>query len=291
MTVLTKKQKKYFTKYRVKKWDRPTGEWLDKEGFEKHFPGKKPSDLRSEDFIVEVISLEIRYDDECGNGHNTFSMTGSCNGASGCIHDEIQEAFPEFAHLIKWHLCSSDGPMHYLENTIWHAGDRDCHGKKAGEVLRWQHAIRFGDSPITHPLSKRLRKFLKSFQFPAYTPYVGFEIVEVPHPREPETFSPNYTFEQLGGKWHDCPFKNRAEAEEWHEALRICKVEFVDIPTEFSEGKQRDFDAARRSAVWPEATDEQLSSEPEELKQMLVDRLHELLQQFRADIEAIGFVF
>lgn len=39
----------------------------------------------------------------------------------GCCHDEVAKHFPELAPLIKWHLCSSDGPMHYLANTVYHA--------------------------------------------------------------------------------------------------------------------------------------------------------------------------
>ena len=64
----------------------------------------------------------IRYDDECGNGHNTFSITcdiRNLNGvwqAGGCLHDEFKKAYPEYAHLIKWHLCSSDGQLYYLKN-------------------------------------------------------------------------------------------------------------------------------------------------------------------------------
>ena len=74
------------------------------------------------------ITVEIRYDDECKNGHNTFSITGRIRRLGkrdyvmvGCIHEEIANYFPELAHLIKWHLVSSDGPMHYIANTVYHA--------------------------------------------------------------------------------------------------------------------------------------------------------------------------
>lgn len=73
------------------------------------------------------MTVNIRYDDECNNGHNTFSITGVINQLSvrkwdsticdGCIHEEIAKYFPEFKHLIKWHLCNSDGPMYYVPNT------------------------------------------------------------------------------------------------------------------------------------------------------------------------------
>lgn len=67
---------------------------------------------------------ELRYGDECKNGHNTFSLT--VNGGErfgGCCHDEIEKHWPELAHLIKWHLVSSDGPLHYIANTIYHANN------------------------------------------------------------------------------------------------------------------------------------------------------------------------
>jgi len=67
----------------------------------------------------------IRYDDECGNGHNSFAITCDLYNkrgqweAGGCLHDQFIKAFPEYAHLVKWHLCSSDGPMHYIANTLY----------------------------------------------------------------------------------------------------------------------------------------------------------------------------
>jgi hypothetical protein len=75
--------------------------------------------------------VTIRYDDECKNGHNTFAITSDITtnesrrirdiAAGGCLHDEIKVLFPELAQYIKWHLCSSDGPMHYIANTIYWA--------------------------------------------------------------------------------------------------------------------------------------------------------------------------
>ena len=54
-------------------------------------------------------------------------------------------------------------------------------------------------------------------------------------------------------------------------------------------GKERDFAAARAAALWPEATDEQLSLPEHALHALLVERLPRLLQQFRADMTALGF--
>ena len=85
-----------------------------------------------------TLSVELRFDDSCRNGHETFSITGDVRSparweAGGCLHDDIAKVFPELAPLIKWHLTSTDGPMHYVADTCYHAGDRDCYGLRRGE--------------------------------------------------------------------------------------------------------------------------------------------------------------
>ena len=73
MTTLTKNQKQHFTKR------------VDIDGT----PCK--------------MTVQVRFDDECGNGHNTFAITADIRGRfidmGGCLHDEIREHFPELAHL------------------------------------------------------------------------------------------------------------------------------------------------------------------------------------------------
>ena len=95
----------------------------------------------TEEGITYNLKVQLRYDDDCGNGHNTFAITGELRECTdewsrfvscGCLHDDIKKVFPEFEHLIKWHLCSSDGPMYYIENTVYHAehhGPDKCHIK------------------------------------------------------------------------------------------------------------------------------------------------------------------
>jgi hypothetical protein len=89
-----------------------------------------------------IYVVHVRYDDECNNGHNTFSMTmdtyepyrqqgepKKINSAGktvwinscGCQHDEMVKVFPELAQFIKWHLTSSDAPMHYIANAQYWA--------------------------------------------------------------------------------------------------------------------------------------------------------------------------
>lgn len=81
-----------------------------------------------------MITATVRFDDRCGNGHNTLSITADVTTpesrtqrdivAGGCLHDDIAAVFPELAPLVKWHLCSTDGPLHYVENTMYWLGRR-----------------------------------------------------------------------------------------------------------------------------------------------------------------------
>jgi len=103
---------------------------------------KQVKTLKKEGFRIDggygKIIVKIRYDDECGNGHNDFSITGTIfrderDYGGGAIHDDIAEYFPELEHLIKWHLCSSDEPWGYVANTMYHASEKDCNGLLKGE--------------------------------------------------------------------------------------------------------------------------------------------------------------
>jgi hypothetical protein len=191
---------------------------------------------------AKKIQVTLRFDDRCGNGHNTFSVTGQTwekggqfgywkEAAGGCIHDEIEKYFPEFAHLIRWHLCSTDGPMYYIENTTYMASDKDCWGLKKGEF-----------KPIND------KEGLPIWQLK-------------PHP---------------SGYIH---------STERPESIVVEYERFGKV----GEGKERELDAARRFAVWPDATDEELMSD--NLKDKLEARLPALLTEFKKDIEDVGFTW
>lgn len=129
--------------------------------------------------------FKIRYDDCCNNGHNSFAITGTiydkdsrrgdCT-AFGCLHTEFALVFPEYKHLLKWHHMNSIGPMHYIDNTLYH--------------------VRNGN-----------------------------------------------------------------------------------------------LDYARGSAIWPDATDAQLALSPLKIKALLLARLPKLIEEFKSDVEALGFTF
>lgn len=78
------------------------------------------------------VVAHVRFDDECRNGHQSFAITGSVYEAGkphternmiscGCVHEPVAEAYPQLAEFIRWHLTSTDGPMHYAANGAYFA--------------------------------------------------------------------------------------------------------------------------------------------------------------------------
>jgi len=93
------------------------------------------------------ITAKVRYDDQCGNGHNSFGITAEIDrkergswrdDSCGCCHDEVAKHFPELAPFLKWHLTSSDGPMHYVANTEHWVSERNM--KHARSTAVWPEA-------------------------------------------------------------------------------------------------------------------------------------------------------
>ncbi len=74
-------------------------------------------------------------------------------------------------------------------------------------------------------------------------------------------------------------------AEEFLEALQNFKYEYVKVPYKWCEAVEPDLEAARVCAVWPDAELEDFTEEK------LLARLPSLMEEFKADIEELGFVF
>lgn len=189
--------------------------------------------------------VEIRFDDSRANGHQTFSITATVvtaesrrrrdTAAGGRLHNDIAQVFPELEPLIKWRLCSTDGPMHYVANTVHRASNRDHNGLLKGET----------------------RQIING-----------------------RTGEPCWVREAPRTEYYDgpqCP--QDTVTLEWKPLLRV------------GEGKERDFAAARSCAIWPQASDEQLSLPKEELTALLEARLPALLTEFRYEMERIGFLW
>lgn len=257
-----------------------------------------------ENNINHRIVCNVRYDDECGNCHNSFSITGTIYSdesssneryfvTGGCIHEDISKHFPELKHLVKWHSTNSDGPLYYVDNTTYHARDREHKGKEIGEAVAWDEQLKFEGYPFTFKEPRTgFFKYLQSVNNWKYED-LGFimrdvEILEVLHTLNPKTYSANYTFSNYpdSNDWYKAPFRTKNEASEFLEALQTLKFEIVKIPTKWNKAVEPNLEAARSCAVWPDATLEQLQN-----KEALMERLPALMQEFKKDIEALGFIY
>lgn len=205
-----------------------------------------------------TLYVKIRWDDECGNGHNSFAITGTlatghrtCKTdakipdraiiSCGCIHETIEKHCPELKQYLRWHLCSSDGPMHYIGNTTYHASDKDHNGLRKGEKRQ-----------IINGRSKK-----PSWQLAAVID--GQE-----HPI------------RISG------YENYIDSDEKPENITE-SIQYVPW-CRVGEGKEANLEAARNCAVWPEATLEQLQD-----KEALEARLPALMEQMKSDIIKLGF--
>lgn len=222
-----------------------------------------------------------------------FSITGEikdskirgCDktAACGATHDDIKEHFPELAHLIKYHLFSAKGPMHYVANSLYHASDKDCWGRRKGEPSSFDTVVYFDKVPFPMRFPDSIIKLLDGF--PMAIPESHVEVVA--HPREPDTYRPKYKLScQTDIKeWYQCPFDDWTTANALMEAVKTCTYRIEKIATAYSEGKEPDLEAARYSAAWPEANLEDFTEEK------LLARLPALMEAFLRDLAAVGLIF
>jgi hypothetical protein len=112
------------------------------------------------------MTVSLRFDDECKNGHDSFGITADIGRsdnpvACGCLHSEIRAHFPELAKYIKWHLTSTDGPLHYFANTIYWAEEGNLDYARSCAV--WEDATleQLGDKI---QLADRLSSLMEEFK-------------------------------------------------------------------------------------------------------------------------------
>lgn len=240
------------------------------------------------------LVIEIRYNDECGNGHNSFAITADLYKAGrrsenawlsgGCQHELIEKHALELKPYIKWHLTSSDGPMHYVANSMYHARACTHEGKKPGDPVAHSERLKFKGFPMTFPQAEKgFFDFLKDCNSK-----FDLEIEAVEHKKstgDTYDFKPKYTFKGFVGKWYQCPFDTGAEAHEFLDCLQQNGIEFVKTPTQWAEAVEPNLEAARSCAVWPEAELEDFT------KEKLEARLPQLLKDFKKAMEELEFIF
>jgi hypothetical protein len=72
----------------------------------------------------------------------TYHIWNSCHtdySECGSNPELIAAVWPEFAHLLKWHLTSTDGPMHYIANTLYWVKQNNLEYARSTAV--WPEAI------------------------------------------------------------------------------------------------------------------------------------------------------
>ena len=184
------------------------------------------------------LTVTVRYDNECGNGHNSFAITADqyrkannvfWKDCFGCCHDLIAEQFPDLAPFIKWHGMTSEGPLHYVANTVYHALE---HGPK----YAWVYYTGCQDPLKIEEVKERLLGYEKSCIAKRAEGQPGYRV-------------------------------------QWDEKT----------------AKTRNLDYARSTAVWPDATDEELTAPGLEMR--LNSRLKKLMDAFRQDLEKLGLVY
>lgn len=240
--------------------------------------------------------IKVRYDDECGNNHNSFAITSTIYESGkksdkymvsgGCNHDDIVKVAPELEYLIKWHLMSSDAPLHYISNTLYHARDRENMTLPLGSPTDFKKYLKFKNIPFTFNQ--------QSSGFWDYLENVGdfnnIDIKSIAYEgdyalREKYSFT-GFIKENETKQWYKAPFDNEKSALEFLQALQNNEYEIIEIPTQWNKAVKPDIEAARRCAIWSDATLDQLQN-----KESLESRLCNLVCELKQDIEQFGFIF
>ena len=122
----------------------------------------------------------LTYGDEYGDGNNTLTVTGELwkqqdnqwiFRACGQMHDEIQRHIPVLRAAIPWHQVSREGPLRYVEDTLYHIATKDRNGapkqrnlELARRAARWPYAT-IDNLRDRQQLLNRLPWLLKRFHY------------------------------------------------------------------------------------------------------------------------------
>ena len=266
---------------------------------------------------MRLMVVEVRWHWIRGNKAPYLAVTGTVyRGVTkadkwdrgGCMHDEIMRHkwVPGIVtDAIRFHLCGSDSPMHYIANAMYHASDRDCHGKRKGEPTNFKNHLEFIDFPyaelINQPSEAQIGRFKQCATEKAW--YIHEESYASTVSKGPDGKPLVMLGYWIGHEmnpqkrvpWSSCPFKTAREAELWIDIMQTKAWEIKSIPLGVGEGKIPNIEHARSSAVadWPE-DDELYMPESdfldyENLKPKLEERLPALQRRLRNVVESFGF--
>lgn len=106
----------------------------------------------------QTFVIKIRLNDECKNGHQDFSITGTIYEkgkalidknmvSGGAIGDKIALNFPKFAIFNRLHLCDYKGiPMHCSANGFYHLKN-GFNSKSTGEEFKNEYCEYYRITP------------------------------------------------------------------------------------------------------------------------------------------------
>lgn len=151
--------------YRVQQTDEGIKIYEDmiakKEALRARFPKSIPTTKKQEVVFtkqvkirgeIQDIQLAIDWDDTCNNGHNSFGVVISTNDEWGREH--LIQYFPEYEHLLKYHLLSSDGYMHISNIAYMLDNPKEYTLEDARSYAIWEDAteeqLRDNEALINH---------------------------------------------------------------------------------------------------------------------------------------------
>jgi len=243
----------------------------------------------------EDYCLTISWSYHSANKNRHFSMTYNSRNSSGYSAETISTVFPEYAKYLKWHLVSSDGPMHYMGNSMYFAGNRDYDGLLKGErkVISEAHYLYANNVPkFLYKFTNRHTNDLGVIGDLLFDPrrktktIRTFEIFHTP------SYDPTKTLSRFSlapdTEWVNAYFEDEESIDMCIKVLQTCDtIELRNEPdiVRIGKGKEPDLQAARDSAVWPEAELEDFTEEK------LKARLPALMEEFKKDIIELGFEY
>lgn len=128
--------------------------------------------------------LTLRYDDKSNDGYNLFSINVQAYQpvknksykdlvTAAEFYQFIKYYFPEYQYVAKWNACSSNGPRHYLTDTLYWIDSRNKKGwteeknreylERARYCARWPNA-KVEDLLSEKKLVRRLPAIMRGFK-------------------------------------------------------------------------------------------------------------------------------